>query len=214
VLIVEYQTDSRLLEETLERVPGAVVHSEEAYSTEEGIRSLFWAEADDWDAFEAALADDSTVADPERLAETDARRLYGVYLTDGGRDNTTFLQWGDLDVVLLDAKATSEGWEARMRVPDRDTFARYRSCLRERNIGFELEALYRETRTDSGPASRLSDDQYETLVAAYDAGYFDVPRTASQTDIAAGFDISPQSLSERLRRGTKALVEATLIGTR
>lgn len=211
MLIVEYRTDSPLFEETLERVPETVIYSEEAYSTDEGVRSLFWVETDDWDAFEAALADDPTVTDPERLAETGARRLYGVNLTDGGHDNTTFLQWGHLDVVLLEAKVTVEGWEARMRVPDRDTLTQYRASLRERDIDFELEALYRETRTGSGPASRLSDDQYATLVTAYDAGYFDVPRTASQTDIAAKFGISPQSLSERLRRGTKALVGATLV---
>lgn len=211
MLIAEYRTDSRLLEATLERVPETVIYSEETYATEEGIRSLIWVETDDWDAFEAALAGDPTVTDPKRLAETDARRLYGVYLTDDGRGNTTFLQWADLDVVLLEAKATCEGWRARMRIPDRETLAQYRETLRERDIDFDLEALYRETRTDNAPASRLSDDQYEALVAAYDAGYFDVPRTASQTDVAATFRISPQSLSERLRRGTKALVEATLI---
>lgn len=211
MLIAEYQTDSPILEETLERVPGTVIRSEEGYATDDGIRLLFWVETDDWDGFEAALADDPTVADPTRLAETGSRRLYAVDLTEGGRDNTTFLRWGDLDVVLLEAKVTVDGWRARMRVPDRDALARYRDGLRERDIAFELEALYRETRTDSGPASRLSDDQYETLVAAYEAGYFDVPRTASQTDLAGKFGVSPQSLSERLRRGTEALVEATLV---
>lgn len=211
MLIAEYRTDSRLLEATLERAPETVVYSEESYATDEGIRSLFWAETDDWDAFEAALTDDPTVTDSKRLAETDARRLYGVYLTDDGSANTTFPQWGDLDVVLLEATATVDGWEARMRVPDRDALSRYRAGLRERGIGFELEALYRETRTGNAPASRLSDDQFETLVAAHEAGYFDVPRTASQTDLAGEFGISAQSLSERLRRGTKALVEATLI---
>lgn len=42
-----------------------------------------------------------------------------------------------------------------------------------------------------------------------EAGYYDVPRTARQTDVAASLEISSQSLSERLRRGTAALVEAT-----
>ena len=45
---------------------------------------------------------------------------------------------------------------------------------------------------------------------AVDMGYFSVPREAATEDLAERLDVSHQAVSERLRRGTKALVTATI----
>lgn len=215
MLIVEYRVGSPLLMAALERASNTTVHSEEQYLTETGeIRWLFWAEGDDRSAFEAGLEDDPTVTGHRLLAESGSRRLYRVSLTDRGRDATTFPLWSEFDVVLLEASATREGWENRMRIPDRETLARYRSALSDRDLKFRLRSLYREADADGTAESQLTDDQHAALVAAYDAGYFDVPRTTSQTDLAATLNVSSQALSERLRRGTATLVRETLLRTR
>lgn len=48
-------------------------------------------------------------------------------------------------------------------------------------------------------------------VAAFDAGYFTVPRETTLTELADPLNKSPQAVLEQLRRGTGDLVKSTLI---
>ena len=210
MLIVEFLTDMSLGKHALNRAPGMVIRNEEEYIHGGGGDFIFWAEGGDFEAFEAGLAADPTVTDPKQMTETDGRRLYRATATVEAIENTTMPLWSDLDVVLLEAEGTHEGWTVRMRFPTRETLDRYRCAHQERDLPFRLRAIYRESAAGSVAESGLTDAQREALLAAYEAGYYDVPRTARQTDVAASLRISSQSLSERLRRGTAALVEATL----
>lgn len=56
----------------------------------------------------------------------------------------------------------------------------------------------------------MTDDQREALEAALQKGYYAIPSEATMAEIASDLDISQQALSERLRRGHRALVEALL----
>lgn len=210
MLIVEFWTDMSLGKHALERAPGMVIRNEEEYIHGGGGDFIFWAKGGDFEAFEAGLDADPTVTEPKQMTETDARRLYRVTATAEAIVNTTMPVWSDLDVVLLEAEGTHEGWTVRMRFPTRETLDRYRRVHRERGIPFRLRAIYRESVASSAAESELTAAQREALLAAYEAGYFDIPRTVPQTDVATSLRISSQSLSERLRRGTAALVEATL----
>ncbi len=60
--------------------------------------------------------------------------------------------------------------------------------------------------------TNLTRTQYETIVAAHERGYFDVPRQITLKELAAELDISHQALSERLRRSHATLVSETLAG--
>lgn len=212
MLIAEYRVDSPLLMAALERAPDVTVRIEEQYLSADGeIRYLLWVEGDQWPAFEAALADDPTVTDPKLLTEAETRRLIRVVLTDEGEEATTFPRWGEFDIVMLESTATHEGWENRMRVPDRATLAQYRSALREQDLDFQLRSLYRETDADSTAEAQLTADQSTALVTGYEIGYFDVPRRATQADLAERLGISSQAVSERLRRGMATLVRETLV---
>jgi len=72
----------------------------------------------------------------------------------------------------------------------------------------QVERLYEAT--DGGSDRVLTDEQLEALVVAHEMGYFTVPRETTQADVAAELDISPASLSERLKRGQERLVERHL----
>lgn len=211
MLIVDFFTDSPFLEVALERSPGMEVVAEEQYYREDGARVIFWAEGGDFEDFEAGLEDDPTVTDVRRLAEIDARRMYRVVTTDVGDRVTTMDVWSEYDVVLLSARADAEGWSMRMRFPDRQTFDHYRRVHRERDLSFRLNAIYREAGPRANSPVEVSESQRTALLTAYELGYFEVPRTASQTDVADRLGISSQSVSERLRRGTARLVESSLI---
>lgn len=153
---------------------------------------------------------DPTVTNVRLLADIDSRRMYRVTATEEGEWVTTFPLWSEHDMVLLSATGDAEGWTMRMRFPDRETLEMYRQQLRDRDLTFRLHSIYRETGFDSDTAADLSESQRSALVTAYEMGYYDVPRKASQQDVADRLDVSPQSVSERLRRGTGKLVEASL----
>lgn len=65
-----------------------------------------------------------------------------------------------------------------------------------------------ETSDDQKP--RLTPEQRQALEAAYEAGYFDVPREIRLSELAADLGRSQGALSEILRRATRRLIEAQL----
>lgn len=211
MLVVEFQVDTPFLREALVAVPGATITLEELYRTEDRGIVHFWLEDCDQQAFEDGLAADPTVTDAVTLAETGARWLYRVACTDYGWQVVTFPSWSELDITFLAATASHEGCDVRLRLPSRTALKEYRAVCAERDLNFQLQSLYEEREAATGADAQLTTDQREALVTAYRLGYFQVPRRASLTEVAEPFDISPQALSERLRRGTSTLVKASLL---
>lgn len=211
MLVAELLVDTQLWAETLRNVPELTLTTEELYRLDDGtVRAYNWASCEDYAAFEAAVTDDPTVTNLELVTDIGPRRLYRADFTDRGMAVATFPEWGDLDVVLVDARARADGWTITMRFPDADALTRFQELTREVGDGLELRHLYREDGRTTVAGSALTPAQRDALVVAFDAGYFEVPRDASQTAVAEALGISEQALSERLRRGTAALINATL----
>jgi len=61
--------------------------------------------------------------------------------------------------------------------------------------------------------SYLSDRQQAALTAGLELGYYDVPREASQEDVAAALSCAPSTAAEHLRKAEAKLVRAT-VGSR
>lgn len=212
MLIVEFQMDSPLLKGAFQRAPDVTVRDDERYTCDEATHYFFWAEGGDLDAFEAGMDADPSVSDRRTIGETPTRRLYRVSTTSLEPDPAPVATWCELDLVLLDATGTHGGWTLRMRFPDRDALDRYRAVHSEWELAFRLHSIHREDGGDEPLAPGVTEPQYEALRAVYEAGYFDVPRTVTQSEIANQLGISSQSLSERIRRGTATLIEANLLG--
>lgn len=70
-------------------------------------------------------------------------------------------------------------------------------------IGFPLG----NDRLKYGLRGKLSEEQIEVLQVAWEMGHFDVPQRATRKEIAQALEISPSTLSERLRRAMAALFE-------
>lgn len=60
------------------------------------------------------------------------------------------------------------------------------------------------------PMDSLTGRQREILETAYEAGYFDVPRTASTADLASALDLDPSTVAEHLQRAERNLVGSVL----
>lgn len=60
------------------------------------------------------------------------------------------------------------------------------------------------------PLDSLTDRQREVLVAAFEAGHFEVPRAASAGDVAAELDLDPSTVREHLQRAQRNLLAELL----
>ncbi|GAB3695041.1 hypothetical protein GCM10028858_05390 [Halorubrum pallidum] len=65
-------------------------------------------------------------------------------------------------------------------------------------------------RRAGSPAARLTDRQRAIVDAAVERGYYDSPRDCTVADVAAGFDISPGTAAEHLRKAEATVVRHAL----
>ena len=73
----------------------------------------------------------------------------------------------------------------------------------------DLQAL-RDFEPSDGPLDRLTDRQREILLAAYEMGYFDVPKEASTDEVARSLDLDDSTVSEHLQRAERNLLSSVL----
>ncbi|MFC4990077.1 MULTISPECIES: helix-turn-helix domain-containing protein [Saliphagus] len=107
-------------------------------------------------------------------------------------------------VVLLPATFRAEGVELTVVGPPSELSDAFEG-LPERLSATVLEVgTYRGGRLHRG--SSLTDRQREVLTAAYELGYYERPRRASQEAIAAELGLAPSTVGEHLRKGERRLI--------
>lgn len=216
MLFATLSIDYPILRDALSHAPDATVTWVQSDLTEDGDhRMLVWVDGDDaFEAFDAGLEADPTVAGPSRVVEFDDRRLYQLELTREGHRASVYPLVIEEAGVLQDVTATHEGWFFRVAFPTEAALERFHAFFVEHDLTVEVRQLYEANEADADSASALqfglTDRQRETLVVAVDAGYFDIPRSCSLAELADRFDISQNAASERVRRGVKTLVENTV----
>jgi len=216
MITVEFETDNPILQTAREAVPemSITIENEQSPGPDDdgNIHLLFWASGGDYEAFERALDDDPTVTDPRVIADTGHSRLYRVIFTDEGMAQTAHPVWVRLDGTLLHSESTDNGWFVRMRFPERSALIAFQSWFDDHDLPFIVTGVYEADEIpETGLGPKLTDIQRETLIAAYENGYFSVPRENSLVELADELGVSDSATSQRLRRGLAKLVEYDLI---
>jgi predicted DNA binding protein len=112
---------------------------------------------------------------------------------------------------VLKATATPREWHFEFRFPSHEQLGEFQAYCEDAHISLEVDRIYNPTKPGAGPYFGLSQPQRETLMRAFEAGYYSIPRTISTQALADEFDISDQAVTERLRRAILTLVENTLV---
>jgi hypothetical protein len=112
------------------------------------------------------------------------------------------------EAVIERIEVLPSGWRQSGWFAHHEAFDAFREFW-QHNADFHLHRLTREGGSEP-PGDGLTDNQREALRIAYERDYFDIPRGASLEDVADELDISPSSVSERLRRAQTQLIEETV----
>ncbi|WP_254764076.1 helix-turn-helix domain-containing protein [Natrinema marinum] len=207
VLIAEFEITTPILQRTAEAA--SRIDVEEIFRTATGeTKFIFWVYGADPDAIDIALDDDETVRQCSLLEDHADRRLYSGTLSEYGDGKLTYPIAVEYDISYLEITVTGNT-RIRARIPTREALFAYRDACREREIPFRIDRIFDESDR-SGDRYGVTDRQREALLVALEAGYFDVPRKTTLSEVAAQLDISDQALSARLRRGQAALLRSTL----
>ncbi|AFZ74462.1 helix-turn-helix domain-containing protein [Natronobacterium gregoryi] len=199
------------LRSTLRRAPDVSIELE--YWTAVGDRTLVFltASGDTFDEFESALEVDPTVADPVLLDCYPDRRIYRVEIDDATVTGVDRLAAIGAYVLAYSScqNGDSYGWQIQLRFPSREDLVEFNSYCDDRGISVTVDHLRVSDDGDDGVVA-LTEKQQDLLTAAYEEGYFDVPRDISQDELAQRFDISKSAVSQRLRRAVRELCGAAL----
>lgn len=165
----------------------------------------------DPDRLEAAMDGAESVLKYVALESAVVESRYRVELDAAHTDIYTRLV--DLQTHPMGAVVTGRGWKVSAQFADRDDLETFREACGETGIEFRPRRVF-ESKTDSTADYGLTAAQQEALLAAHEMGYFDVPRGADLSDLAAELDTTTSALSERLRRGQRQLVGRTIASSK
>lgn len=165
----------------------------------------------DADALETAMGDIPEVIGYE-VARVDARSFY-VYV----RDTTT----GPLQemfapvtsggiLVVPPVKYEPDGTVVfSMFGPDDELQEALKSVPSP--IDVTIEAVGGLADTTAAVEARLTDRQREVVKTAVTRGYYDIPRTVSQAEIAAELDCAPSTVAEHLRKAESRMMRTQFL---
>jgi len=187
------------LAETLERFPGAEFRTVRlvAHGADSAMPFL-WAACDDPERLRDAVDSDPSVETVETVVAFDSECLLRVDWCSHVRVLVSLV--GEQDATVLDASGQDGRWQFQIFFPEHERVSATLERCEEHGIELEFERIDRLSETCEYGHFGLTECQYRTLVGAYGAGYYDVPRKVTQEELAQCFGVSHQALSERLRR--------------
>ncbi len=172
-------------------------------------RFFYRIRSSDFHRFEDGLRSDHTIGEFERVIETgDGEAIYSFEYTDEAKVVSPIVS--ATNGVVLEMENDGTGWILTVWTPDRKNLAPLWNYAERNGVDIELLRINEYASLGSTDAG-LTDSQREALLVALEAGYFEDPRDATLSDVAAELDISQPAASGLLRRGIKRLVVSSLV---
>lgn len=192
---------------TLTAMPEVRIELERIVPAEETALPFFWMFGRDPDAFLNKLQTEPDIADLQVLASIDHAALFGATWTP---DDEVIQGIRTLRATIREATGTADKWYFQVRAKTRQRLLEFQQIFHEQDIPVELKRLYTlsEMLETEHP---LTDEQQQTLITAYERGYFNRPREVTQAELGEYFGISSQAVATRLQRGIRNLIQKALL---
>lgn len=214
-VILEFSIDSEQF--SLGRLlpaPSAVqLELERIVPTGNELLPFVWAEGAEsaLDEFERAVQSRGPGVALTSIDQLEGARLYEI--TWDPKTETLIEGLVSADGTLFEGRRLDGVWHFTVRFPNHANVTTFHDFLTEHRIDVRMDSLTSVAEGDRGGYDfGLTPEQREVLVEAVEGGYFLVPRETDLDDLAGSLDISPQAASERIRRGTDAVLRKVLLG--
>jgi len=172
-------------------------------------------EGEGFDRLERALEEDETVSAFERQTDYGDQRSYKLTVDVDRPVISEVAAEHGISVIQTTSEPGDTGWTFELLSPDRNALTALREFCVENDLEFGVDRLfYSEGGDELSDEYGLTRKQRETLVTAYDLGYFEIPRAVSQQELAERLDSSPTAVSQRIRRGVTGLIANTVAPAR
>ncbi|MCT9095648.1 helix-turn-helix domain-containing protein [Haloarchaeobius sp. HME9146] len=216
-VFVEFTVKSPMLREARSRAPGMTFQIHDL-RLKDGLTVIlvFSAYGDEYEAFEAGMADDETLSEFSILSDSEDRRLYRATMAKESAEQALYPFVVDHDIFFQAHTATAEESQIRATVANEETFQEFIAYCDRHDISLTVQRILREhqenrSREKEADLPELTPAQREALEASVKAGYYEVPRQSTLEDVADELGVSSQATSERLRRGMRTVLRETLL---
>ena len=154
------------------------------------------------------LEGDDTITNPRKVVEFGDRTIYSVEVaTSLVPVPPTFTE---VNGYVLDAESRGTGWCIRSHLPDRAAIVTLKDYYQERDVSFRVVRLHDADGIEQLASAGLSEKHRDLLLTALYSGYYDIPRRASQGDLADQLEVSTSAISKQLRRAISQLIVSSL----
>jgi predicted DNA binding protein len=199
--------DQFALADTFDLVPAVTFDAVRLVSQDaDQVVPLLWINDAEPSKVREALELDETTTEVEVVSQRNHSSLFRMRWTAKVQFLTRVLV--DEGGSIVSARGTRDGWVFWVLFPERETISTtYDAC-----DGYDV-CIERIQSLDGVPSLgglHLTDTQFKTVKAAVDSGYYRIPRDTTLEELATDLDVSHQALSERLRRGHRALIESVI----
>ena len=208
--IIEFSVhpDDFRLGSILHLTPGIEIHVEQLVPIGDKVMPFSWVTGDT-EKFEKNISENGVE--------------YSVILSDDKNDRKLYrLEWNEKDDELiqailhadgavLDAEGEHDEWSFRVRFRKREQLSEFHKYCVEHEVPIKVKRMYNPIEISGSSRTGMTQTQVETLVDAYEAGYFDIPRKTTLVELSEKYGVSDQAVSERLRRATAELIEKSLM---
>lgn len=188
--------------------PGGTIELDPAVPTGDRRVPFFWLKGAAPEPFATRVRNHPSTSRLEQLVTLDDRTLFAFDFA-GTRDHL-FEGIDDQYGQIQAGKGSEDGWCFEIRFPSHEEVTRFQTHCENARIRLTLDRINSQT-PGSEHLPGLTEAQVEALTLAVRTGYYDVPRGTTLEGVAADLGISDQAASERIRRGTKAVITNVLL---
>jgi predicted DNA binding protein len=199
------------LSTVFEQLSSATIELDRVVPTTTAAIPYFWIYTDDTARLTTDLADEAGVNNITVIDQVEEAMFVRI---DWNLDHESVLTAiVNTGVTLLSGEGRGGKWVFTLRARDQAELSTFRTYCRDHDLPVEFTRLHSVSPLTDGREYNLTADQRTALELAYNRGYFDSPRGATQEDLGDDLDITRQAVSSLLKRGIGRLVASTLATT-
>lgn len=201
------------LGQIFEKLPDVTVELDRLVPTNEAILPYFWVWGGDMERVVDVVADQPAILSVRLVDEVEGGGLFRAEWDEEKEGILTAI--AESDVVLTKGEGTGErgNWSFEFRVESLEHLSAFQQYCRDHDIDIRLNRVFSLAEMRGGGEYNLTPAQHETLVLAFNEGYYNDPRETDLEALADILDITRPSVSSRLHRGYRNLIGSTLIHT-